>query len=211
MYPDRCTIIFRTLGIWGLPPDFVCLEYIKNLICVNKIDTVIDYGAGMGLWSKILSDYLNMPEINVIAYDIKSPVDNNEINRQKGMYFVTKEIELEKYINSLLMLVWPTRMSRMAEIALEKFKGSYVLYYGDLSKTLKIEYYTGNDRFHEMLKTNWDMIQVIEPLNVLMDENGEYKDKIYMFKRKCMDIILNDADLKVLQSAHAQVLSEQKI
>ena len=183
MYPDRSVIIFRSLGLWGLPPDILCLDYIKSLIETNKIDTVIDYGAGTALWAKMVQNYVNSDTLQVIAYDIREPMNNNEINKQKGFFRITTLIDLSEHMNSLLMLVWPPKESRMAEVALENFKGSHVLYYGDLLKSLDDEYYTANEAFHKLLKKEWDLIKSFNPLGQLMDENGEFKDKIYIYKR----------------------------
>ena len=190
MYPDRSVIIFRSLGLWGLPPDILCLEYIKNLIETHKIDTVIDYGAGVALWAKMVENYVNSDVlysdkgIGVIAYDIREPMNNNEINKQKGFFRITTSIDLCEYTNSLLMLIWPPKESRMAQVALENFCGLFVVYYGDLLKSLNDEYYTANEAFHVLLKREWDLINSFNPLGKLIDENGEFKDKIYIYKRK---------------------------
>src|SRR5689334_17028390 len=148
MFPDRSTVIFRTLGIWGLPPDEPFLEYIKNFINETKIDTIIDYGAGIGLWSKILSDYLS--NVKIIAYDIKQPLENNDVSKQRGFYNIETTINLSLYTNSLLILIWPPYNTRMAAIAIKNFVGNYVIHYGDKSCT-------GNGSFYNILELEWTL------------------------------------------------------
>jgi hypothetical protein len=191
MYPDRCIIVFRTLGIWGLPPDETFLVFIKKFIEEIKIDTVIDYGAGTGLWSRILSDCLDSKDVNIIAYDIFEPLKNINISKQRGFYPVVTKIELPIYTNSILMLIWPPYETRMASRAITTFTGNYVIYYGDFMGNPLYEgkYYTGDKIFHNILETGWELIKAFDPIGKLIDENGEFNDKIYLYKRKLIESV----------------------
>src|SRR5579872_5087716 len=49
-YPDHSTKILRDHGIWSLPPSLEVTNYLTTL----NLSTIIDFGAGNGLWSSII-------------------------------------------------------------------------------------------------------------------------------------------------------------
>jgi hypothetical protein len=174
-YPDRCKMLLRELGIWGLPPSEKVLSYIEKIVTENKIKTIIDYGCGIGLWSLIISNYID--KINIIAYDIVHPLNNKNVNNQYAYYEITtNHIDLTQQNDTLLMLIWPPYNSKMAHSALKKYSGNYLLFYGDKE-------YTGDTNFFELLNKSWTIINTYEPLSILEDELGSLTDKIYFYKK----------------------------
>jgi hypothetical protein len=133
VYPERSTMILKMLGMWSLPPPEIFLIYIAKLIFDNDINTIIDYGAGVGLWSRVIYDYTN---INVIAYDLNIPTNNINTNKQRGYHNITTEINLSEYNNSILMLICPYEINIMDVV--EKFMGKYIIYCGESTKLPEI-------------------------------------------------------------------------
>ena len=110
------------------------------------------------------------------------PTKNNSVSKQRGFYNVQTSLNLSEFKNSLLILIWPPFNTRMADRALNNFVGNYVIHYGDATCT-------GDAAFFKALETNWNLTKIFDPIGTLIDENGNYNDKIYMYTRKIKDEI----------------------
>lgn len=186
--PDKALGIVRELGIWGLPPGEKLLSYMAKYVDENKINTIVDYGAGLGLWASVLHQYFNVdskvnPTLNVIAYDLCDSLDNVQVKKNYSYYQImtSDDIDISKVFadtnnNIMLLLIWPSHNSRMAELALENFKGNHLLFYGH-------EDYCANPEFFKILAEKWKVVKVFNPLMKLVDENGKFNDSIAIYKK----------------------------
>lgn len=130
---------------WSLPTEDLALLIKKHLPEGYKI---IEIGAGTGYFGWFLSQY----DIDVKCYDIQpyhnSHCDNKWFEIESADEFISAD-----YSDRALMLCWPPYSSPMAYNALNAYKGDYVIYIGEGDGGC-----TGDDKFHDMLYENWDVM-----------------------------------------------------
>ncbi|MSQ23008.1 MAG: hypothetical protein EXR58_00400 [Chloroflexi bacterium] len=105
--------------------------------------TVLEVGAGSGLWAKLLA----AAGVKVIATDGKeaSPSDYFPIATQEAEAAVLAHGEC-----GVLLLCWPPFKNRLAVRALRAFRGERFIYVADTR-------FTADGEFHELLEQGWEL------------------------------------------------------
>ena len=137
-------------------------EAIDKLVKFIGGDSVLEIGAGYGLWAKLLQD----KGVNVTAIDSH---DKEWTDRKdKGSYDPRNQsytdVKVMTHLNALqvydhfnvLMMVWPDYQSLMATEATREFRGSKLIYIGEGDMGC-----TASNCFHEELNS-WEEVERIE-------------------------------------------------
>ncbi len=119
---------------------------------------VVEIGAGLGYWAHLLARRFGC---EVHAYDI-APVGERHNNYWKDTaqsWFKVEQGGVEKiglHQDKSLLLCWPPYDTVMAASALMAYQGENLFYVGEGSGGC-----TGDQRFHDMLESCWDLQQTI--------------------------------------------------
>jgi len=128
---------------WAIPTRNA-IEHIATALGDLKL---LEVGAGIGLWAKLLSD----AGVSVIATDGVSPL-------QKP-WFDIEVAEAAAAVEShrdcrALFLCWPAFKDSCAHRALTAFEGDLLVYAGDVR-------FTGDAQFHALLDEAWSLTESI--------------------------------------------------
>lgn len=127
---------------WAIPSH----EVIKKIAAFVGSDTILEIGAGSGLWASLIAN----EGTSIIA------TDNYQSQAKHGTYYKVERIKhttaLRKYGNqcNVLMLCWPPYGNEMADHALRLFKGSKVISIGETNGC------TGTSNFYRRLRAYFD-------------------------------------------------------
>ena len=141
---------YATTIAWAIPSR-EAIDVITNFV---GQETVLEIGAGLGYWAKLLQD----KGVSII------PTDNKEIHwKHSKQSSYTKVIHakhtdsIKKYKEAtVLFLCWPPYDEPMAEESLRLFKGTRLIYIG--------ENYGGcnaTDDFFNLLEEQWLLFKEI--------------------------------------------------
>lgn len=143
---------FRQEYAWAVPTK-KAIEEIKQFVGNEQ---VIEIGAGLGLWAKLLQDI----GIHVVPIDTFTG---------RGKYYPENRIPytdveeightdaLHKYpSHRVLMLVWPPYDDPMAYETLKNFTGNKLIYVGESGGGC-----TGDDKFCYLLGSEWQEVKQI--------------------------------------------------
>lgn len=127
---------------WAIPS----LDAIQAIAEFVGQDSVLEIGAGSGLWAYLLHD----AGLEVIATDNHSRNDTAQ-----GIWYHTERIKHTTAIRhyptcNVLMLCWPNYNDHMASASLHAFKGSKVVYIGEGEGGC-----TGDKNFHKALQRDF--------------------------------------------------------
>jgi hypothetical protein len=136
---------------WAIPSKEALLK-IKE----HSPQGVVEIGAGLGLWAKLLEDI----GVKIVAYD-KFPTHNQYF--ENGSLFIKiykgTEEKAAQHFNKTLFLCWPPYNEAMAYVALKKYieaGGQKFIYIGEGDGGC-----TGDDDFH-CLRSLLDKIEIID-------------------------------------------------
>ncbi len=181
---SRATLCIRGLGIYALPPPFSLLVYLKTIIQKKNITHIIDYGAGIGLWSSILNRFMNLDStiissdkntnnVSIYAYEY---IQVNKNASKFNLTHINNSIDLSKFPQStLLLLMFPEQ--QIAETVIKNFKGNYLVFQGDDSLTK-------DSTFFKQIHKKWKIIKLFDPLARL----ANFISGIYILRRKILNI-----------------------
>jgi hypothetical protein len=129
-------------------PDKIAINAIINFYKNNKINYILELGAGLGLWAALL----NKGGLTVKATDKEGKTEP---------YTDIEELEatdaVEKYQDSdCLFICCPDSDSSYADDALYLFTGKYVIYIGEGD-----EGYNAEQQFFYQLEDDWTHIQTV--------------------------------------------------
>ena len=156
-----------TIG-WAIPSD----EAINEITNFVGQETILEIGAGLGYWAKLLQDK------GVIVI----PTDNKETHWKHSKHPLhTKVIRakhtdaIKKYKEaSVLFLCWPPYDKPMAEESLNLFKGRKVIYVGE-----EQEGCNATDGFFNLLEKEWSLIK-----NIRIEQWWGLHDYLALYERK---------------------------
>lgn len=171
---SRTTISLNCLGIYSSIPSMILLNKISELIKKNKIEQILDYGAGAGLWASVFSRYFG-EKIIVRAYDNSDIVEDYKI-RGLMRYTVGSEIKFNDFLkNSLIILIF-TKTEEL-ETAIKYFPGEYLIFQTDFE--------LDNEKFMmNKINKKWAIIKSFEPFARLASINSKYISPILLMKRR---------------------------
>ena len=148
-------------------PSRDAIEKIKSFV---GNATVLEIGAGRGLWAKLLQD----AGITVVPTDLHSgkrntnqqsivhntnPYWSKSKNRKTftDILHMSHEDALKQFgQHNVLMMIWPPYSCNMAAQALKSFKGSKFIFGGEGSGGC-----TADDEFFDMLENQWQKVDTI--------------------------------------------------
>lgn len=157
--------IFQKHFSFSFPSENIINE-IKDFVGKNK---VLEIGAGRGLHSKLLKD----KGVNIIS--------TNKHN-WKGYFTNVEQIDykkaLKKYPTNYLLLIWPpyelSDDKNFSDDILKIYRGKYLIYIGEDSDGA-----TGSNKFHLILKSNWNLIKEVSIENNFVDSI----DKLFIYEK----------------------------
>lgn len=149
---DRLTAEYA----WAIPIEGV----LRRLA---ELSPICDLGCGTGYWAKLLRDV----GAEVIAVDASPPLEGENHWHRKEVGFPRQSITLRHFVDVIkgdastfdvpsghtLMLCWPPYKKAMAVVALERYRGTRVIYVGEGGGGC-----TADDAFHAMLAKQWDLV-----------------------------------------------------
>jgi len=144
---------FTAFFSWAIP-TYDAINKIKEFA---NGDTILEIGAGLGLWAKLLE----LEGAKIIATEPRS--DGYKHNKLDDSYYYFNCHKLD-YIESLdkfkdlniLMLCWPPYSTKMAFYTLKKFKGNKFIYIGESCGGCNAD-----DSFFSLLDKEWKEIDEI--------------------------------------------------
>ena len=133
---------------WSVPTK-EAVEQLKDFI---GDDQVIEIGAGIGLWAKLLQDE-GVPVVATDNFELATDPKADYITRDPP-FTTIEDLDHEESLQSypehgVLMFIWPPCDDPMATSALKAFRGNKVIYIGEFRGC------TANDEFHDILDSNW--------------------------------------------------------
>jgi len=157
-FPDKVEQIFQSLGLWATPEIATLIE-LKSFFETHSITTIIDYGAGIGLWSSMIDNYMANKNLKVIAYDLLQPHENKHCNYQLAYKQITNQIDLKQFDKtSVLMIIHPPKNSMMFINAIKSFSGNYLLLYEQPNSTDLLDYLTE--------QKDWKYVKMIDKIQL---------------------------------------------
>jgi len=159
---------------WAIP----CREALVAI--ANLKQPLIELGAGLGLWAKLLQDN----GVDMVAYDI------NPIACSANKYFTASqtychvdqgdETVLKQHPERTLFLCWPDENSDFAYNALRHCQGNYLVYIGEARNGC-----TADSKFFDLIENDFDLHQTVEiPCWKRPSFLPQLSDKLWIYKRK---------------------------
>jgi hypothetical protein len=160
---------FTTTFSWAVPS--------RN--CVNRIvkfasgDIILEVGAGNGLWGAIIQSHPTKPHYiptdNFTSHGFKQDDTYTHVQRYNAA-----QVPIRFPQCNVLIMIWPPFLSSMAWNALRVYQGEKLVYIGE-----SLGGCTGDDKFHQMIKDEWDLHDTIK----IPQWEGNW-DKCYLYTRK---------------------------
>lgn len=143
---------------------------------IVKLGPIVEMGAGIGYWAYLIQQMGG----EVVAYD-KYPLASKQnpywldmpIHEWHPVLEGTPEI-LRNHSDKTLLLVWPDHKTSFASQCLYNFGGQYVAYIGEGYGGC-----TGDDKFHQILISEWDLVQ-----EIIIPRWSSNRDCMMIYKRK---------------------------
>lgn len=129
-------------------------ESIKKIAKFVGTDSILEIGAGSGLWSYLISqEGISVTSVDDYSWNKKQQVPGKD-NILIGYYYPIKKSNGTKAVkkfadHNVLLLCWPPYHNNMAANALKAFSGTKVIYIGEGRGGC-----TGNDEFHRLLEVD---------------------------------------------------------
>ena len=138
---------------WSVPSK-EAIEKIKEFV---GNESVLEVGAGRGLWAKLMQDagISVVPTDYFVSHGIekeKNPRTFTEVEKLKHLDAVNKYGD-----NKVLMLSWPPYNDPMAYETLKNFNGDKLIYIGE-----GVGGCTADDQFCKLLNELWQEIEIID-------------------------------------------------
>lgn len=153
---------------WAIPTE-EAITAIKEHIDGRAL---LEVGAGLGLWARLLSD----AGITVTATDLKQSPAHADFSMMETYFPVERRgavSAVRKYQECrALMLCWPPYDGPMAAKALREFNGDRVVYVGEGAGGC-----TANDAFHRRLEGEW-----VEVRSVSIPQWEGIHDRVELYK-----------------------------
>lgn len=129
---------------WAIPDD----NAIAQIASFVKEETILEIGAGLGYWAKLLQD----KGIKIIPTDSKEITwKHNQLPAYTDVLCLKHKKAIKKFSDaSVLFLCWPPYSDIMAAESLLAFKGNRLIYIGEGEGGCN-----GNDRFFDILSECW--------------------------------------------------------
>lgn len=173
----------REVGIKEFGFAIPTWETVQGL---KKYGPILEVGSGLGYWAY----ELRRAGVDVVATDKVHPRRSTyhwgEKHHHNTRWWVQvqempAETAVAKYPNHTLMFVWPCYGDPWAAKALERFRGTYVIYVGEGYGGC-----TADARFHQLLQDNYDVVDSSEMIRWggLHDGCTVYKRKNTFLKRR---------------------------
>ena len=143
---------------WAIP-DRKAIQAIINFYESNKINYILEIGAGFGLWAGMLS----IAGVAIKATDIDPTKNLDEFIKEPYADVETLPAvdSVEKYNDAdCLFICWPEYNKSYAADALSKFSGKYIVYIGENAGGC-----TANDEFFDILEKDWTCEQTVDIKN----------------------------------------------
>lgn len=141
---------FTTHLGWAVPS----VEAIGAIASIAE-GGVLEIGAGLGLWSRLLRD----ADVDVVATDDFS---THQSDLARSTWTPVEPLgarqAVERYRLDVLLVCWPPRKGTMASDALDAFQGSHVVYVGEVGK----DRVTGEDAFFGRIERDWRLRQQVQ-------------------------------------------------
>jgi uncharacterized UPF0146 family protein len=153
---------------WAIPDD----NAIAQIASFVKEETILEIGAGLGYWAKLLQD----KGVKIIPTDSKEmDWKHNQLPAYTDVICLSHKQVLKKYSDaSVLFLYWPPYDSPMATESLSAFKGDKLIYIGEGEGGCN-----GDDRFFDMLSEYW-----LEKKVVVIPQWWGIHDRLFLYCRK---------------------------
>jgi hypothetical protein len=135
---------------WAIPDT----QALDTIVSLGK--PIIEMGAGTGYWARLLHD----KGADIIAYDINPPRQESNRYGHKKQYIHVYKGEpkiLINYSHCALFLCWPPYDTDMAEVCLNNWNGSHLIYIGERSGGCN-----GNDTFFNKIEEEFNVLYEYE-------------------------------------------------
>ena len=147
----------------NLPVDMSAWEELAMLLDDAGINIIIDAGCGRGfftaVWKYYLESYSRIASLRFIAYDIVRPpvpfIPVLKLSEDKQI----KLLDMAKD-NYILMLLWPTYGSPMAEKSLRAFKGNNLIISVDNIPNDYEGSCCATPQFFHDLEAGWNLVRI---------------------------------------------------
>ena len=155
-------------------------KYSFAIPCDDAIEKVLQYsplveiGAGNGYWANVIASNGG----DVVAYDHIPPRDGGNVFFEKpNQWFDVQKGGPERiaaHRDRTLFICWPEYREPMAYDCVKTYKGRYLIYVGEGWGGC-----TGDDKFHELLKDKWNLLDRIN-----IPQWDGIHDFMYVYRRK---------------------------
>ncbi len=156
---------------WAVPDE----ETIKKIKAFVGGKTVLEVGAGRGLWAKILQKYgiHTRPVDNFSGYGNKE-VDQNEENLYTKVENVSGEKVTQQRSSDVLLMIWPPFDNDLAFNVLNNFSGNKFIYIGEREGGAN-----ANGNFFDLLSEKWNQLTELD-----IKQWAGIGDSIFFYTRK---------------------------
>jgi hypothetical protein len=158
---DKILLRRKFVGIISFAiPNATAIAEIKKFVATDK---VLEVGAGLGFWAKLL----RLIDIDVLSTDIEEqPISYIPIEKIDGVEAVKKYKD-----RNVLMMIWPEYKEWPNEV-LQNFTGNKFIYIGNFSEC-------ASEKFYERCENEWNIVTTVETAR-WVDFNGD----VYLYKKK---------------------------
>jgi hypothetical protein len=155
---------------WGIPSE----EAIAMLV---RHSPIVEIGAGTGYWARLVAEAGG----DIVAYDQHPPAPDepkgSDWDDGVGTYYDVRRggpSAVAFHQDRTLFLCWPPRWNRMASESLDYYKGSTVIFAGELGGC------TADGPFYEAITgSGWEEVE-----SLTLPRWACIRDSIHAFKRK---------------------------
>lgn len=166
---DRRNLFIESFG-FSIPSK----EAINHIIGFCRYDKILELGAGLGLWSRLMA----MSGIQVVSTDVgeNGGYDIDFKKRWTNIEFLNHIDAIKKYGSecNVMFLSWPTDNDNMATESVILFPGQKIIYIGDGVGGTVVE-----NPFFEILTDKYICCETID-----IPQWCGFPDKMFFFQRK---------------------------
>ena len=140
-------------------PDRTSIQAIINFYKINKINYILEIGAGFGLWAGMLS----IADVVVKATDIdpNKNLDSYVTEPYTNVETLAATEAVEKYQDAdCLFICWPAYNEPYAADSVKIFTGKYIVCIGEGHGGC-----TANDEFFDILEKDWIRENILDIKN----------------------------------------------
>ncbi len=139
---------------------------IKQLCDYILNQTVLSIGSGQAF-----NEYLlQLSGVNIIATDNYQSYGKNKVYYTKVLQLDATE-SIKQFKTDILYLSWPIKDVSMAYNSLKLFKGSKLIYIGDMRLT-------ANNEFYKLLNKKWKLVK-----NIKLPQWNNIQDVIHIYEK----------------------------